>query len=416
MPLFGTYSEEESAAYRPNFQMSGDGAALSSEDVPERGLGHLPLDLFGDLMLGERASEWARGACMLSNMGEGIKRRGDDGTRRHDSSPAAGGAERQPASPNGRAAFNVPPAPPPGGAGPVAPALRGATHRATASWDAPKGCAPARPAEVEPPMSKSADFCIFATFGKCRFGAHCKNVHGLQCPRCLIYCLHPHDVDRNEAHLEECLATTTATAAHDGGRLSPFAEEGGGDASYYLLGGGAAADGDDASAYAHGGGQMMGLECGLCHQIVAQKEDPRYGLLTCDHVFCLKCIRSWRAEHTMEEIATHSCPNCRTSTFFIVPSSRWTADAGEKAKIVGAYKKKMGEINCKHFNMGDGTCPFGGSCFYAHRLREQSSGEERARARTYVDQSEQIKTVRERTLSDFIHFVPPRGSRASKNK
>ena len=40
------------------------------------------------------------------------------------------------------------------------------------------------------------------------------------------------------------------------------------------------------------------VECGICLERVLSKVNPadrRFGLLNCDHAFCLKCIRGWRA-------------------------------------------------------------------------------------------------------------------------
>lgn len=138
--------------------------------------------------------------------------------------------------------------------------------------------------------------------GKCRYGSMCRNMHGLQCPRCLHYCLYPHDVEKNEQHIEECLGKTEAVSSAN----------------------------------------MSEIECGICLERIAQKDDPRFGLLNCDHAFCLSCIRTWRSKHTMSELATRSCPLCRVVTYFIIPSSTWTTEAVEKQKTIEAYKKKLG--------------------------------------------------------------------------
>ena len=134
---------------------------------------------------------------------------------------------------------------------------------------------------------KTQELCVFAMVGKCRFGSVCKNIHGLQCPRCLLYCLHPHDIDSNEEHLEKCLGANTGSIG--------------------------------------GTTHMAEIECGICMERVAQKEDPRFGLLDCEHAFCLGCIRQWRSKHTMSELAIRSCPLCRIVTYFIIPSSTWIA-------------------------------------------------------------------------------------------
>lgn len=38
----------------------------------------------------------------------------------------------------------------------------------------------------------------------------------------------------------------------------------------------------------------------------------------------------------------------------------------EKVGIIARYKNKLGSIDCRHFARGDGSCPFGTSCFYRH--------------------------------------------------
>lgn len=210
--------------------------------------------------------------------------------------------------------------------------------------------------------SKYSDLCAFAMVGKCRYGNLCRSTHGIQCPRCCNYCLHPTDMDRNEEHIEECLGKTDV--------LSPI--------------------------------DMRQVECGLCSSKIATKEDPRFGLLNCDHAFCLSCIRTWRAQHSMHDLTTKSCPLCREITFFIVPSSTWTIDKTEKRKIIDAYKRKLGQISCKYFNSGDRVCPFGTSCFYSHRHADGSM--EKLSFRSYVDKDERQQVVRETRLCDFIDF------------
>ena len=34
------------------------------------------------------------------------------------------------------------------------------------------------------------------------------------------------------------------------------------------------------------------------------------------------------------------------------------------------YRGKLAERDCMHFDFGDGTCPFGTSCFYRHAYKD----------------------------------------------
>lgn len=207
------------------------------------------------------------------------------------------------------------------------------------------------------------ELCAFSIMGKCRYGSFCRNVHGLQCPRCLLHVLHPTDMARNEEHLNECLSKPESV---------PIA-------------------------------QIHQIPCGLCHLPVLQGVDPRFGLLNCSHAFCLACIRSWRATHfDANNENSRSCPECREVTYFIVPSSTWIEDQEEKIKIIEQYKKRMSAIPCKYHDFGRGDCPFGSSCFYEHRI--DSSEKFPPRAPLILDHREQIAKVRDAKLSDYIVF------------
>jgi hypothetical protein len=71
----------------------------------------------------------------------------------------------------------------------------------------------------------------------------------------------------------------------------------------------------------------MQMECSICLEAVLAKEDQtarRFGLLDCEHCFCLPCIRGWR-ENTFADVdnATRACPECRVRSHFVTPSSVW---------------------------------------------------------------------------------------------
>ena len=109
--------------------------------------------------------------------------------------------------------------------------------------------------------------------------------------------------------------------------------------------------------------------CSVCLEPVVQQR-ARFGLLEgCSHAFCLSCIRQWREQHASRPDVARSCPECRTPSHFVIPSSFVVAPE-RKPALVRGYLQRLRKLPCKHFNYGEGTCPFGSSCHYAHTDRE----------------------------------------------
>ena len=67
-------------------------------------------------------------------------------------------------------------------------------------------------------------------------------------------------------------------------------------------------------------------------------------LIDCDHPFCLNCIRSWRLTMSQDNTVTHSCPICRTPTYFITPSIDWLTTGEKKAEMINEYKTKLRSV------------------------------------------------------------------------
>ena len=76
---------------------------------------------------------------------------------------------------------------------------------------------------------------------------------------CGRHCLHPHNAQEREQHQQECQARGRRRAALHASRE---------------------------------------VECAICLERVLDKASPadrQFGLLDCEHAFCLHCIRGWRA-------------------------------------------------------------------------------------------------------------------------
>jgi len=108
-------------------------------------------------------------------------------------------------------------------------------------------------------------------------------------------------------------------------------------------------------------------ECVICTESIL-KRGERFGMLeSCDHAFCLSCIRSWRKQREQQDkVNLRMCPVCRTQSFFVIPCDRLILDPTEKAQEIEKYKDQMSEVPCKAFDYGRGKCTLGSSCFYAH--------------------------------------------------
>lgn len=203
--------------------------------------------------------------------------------------------------------------------------------------------------------------------GVCSAGEACPAAHGDYCDACGHCALHPTDAAARDAHVAECRARAD--------RL------------------------DALRRSAH-------VECGICMEQVVEKPPPadrRFGLLACDHAFCLSCIRQWRQQYAGGadvDAALRTCPLCRVPTHFITPSMVWPGTPEDKEAIVAGYRAKLGEIDCKHFAFGEGACPFGSSCMYRHAYRD-GRREEAAPRRVAADEGE-VHVVQPVRLSDFI--------------
>lgn len=144
------------------------------------------------------------------------------------------------------------------------------------------------------------------------------------------------------------------------------------------------------------------VDCAICFESPAAK-GRKFGLLrNCAHTFCLECVRSWRGPENVESFGTavRSCPVCRVESYVIIPSDVFEADPEEKEKMMESYRGKMSRIPCKHFNFGEGECPFGTKCHYGHFDR-QGKEQDNAPALVFSDHGSSVKK-RTATLFDYL--------------
>ncbi|KAL3677849.1 hypothetical protein R1sor_020805 [Riccia sorocarpa] len=211
--------------------------------------------------------------------------------------------------------------------------------------------------------------CTLGINGQCTRGAACTHLHGDLCPTCGKNCLHPLRAEEREEHLRVC--------AQNRKRLEAM-----------LI--------------------SQDIECVVCLERVLSKPnlaERKFGILSgCDHPFCISCVRSWRngSHPPGMDLKTiiRGCPVCRVVSHYVIPSLTWFSSPEEKAEIVNGYKKKLSSLDCRYFDQGNGTCPFGTSCFYKHAYKDGRLEEIKLRHLGAADGSAVIaKNIR---LSDFI--------------
>ncbi|XP_051124247.1 E3 ubiquitin-protein ligase makorin-like [Andrographis paniculata] len=224
-------------------------------------------------------------------------------------------------------------------------------------------------ADSRPSGPADRPICSFAAAGECPRGVNCPNMHGDLCPMCKKNCLHPFRPQEREEHLKMC---------------------------------------EKRQKHLEALRRSQEIECSVCLERILTKPTPserKFGILSeCDHPFCIACIRNWRSTSPssgMDANSTlRSCPICRKLSYFVIPSVIWYSSKEEKQEIVESYMAKLNSIDCKHFDFGNGTCPFGTSCFYKHAYRDGRLEEVALRHLGAEDGNTVIaKNIR---LSDFL--------------
>lgn len=157
----------------------------------------------------------------------------------------------------------------------------------------------------------SSELCpYFEKTGDCPNGSECALVHGDVCDVCTMACLHPYNAQQRESHRQECMS---------------------------------AVERDMEEAFAVQ--RSAEKQCGICMETVWAKEsvaDRCFGVLeNCNHVFCLACIRKWRASKSYENKVVKACPECRVKSDYVTPSRFWFEDEKSKKKIIDDYKSKL---------------------------------------------------------------------------
>lgn len=81
---------------------------------------------------------------------------------------------------------------------------------------------------------------------------------------------------------------------------------------------------------------------------------PAFPKDCCQHVFCLKCILSWRKEKNLDPHdqildTKKECPLCRIPSTYLIPSRELITDQKEKQELFDRILKKKSKKDCLFF-------------------------------------------------------------------
>lgn len=102
--------------------------------------------------------------------------------------------------------------------------------------------------------------------------------------------------------------------------------------------------------------ESLARTCGVCMDVILTKQNPServFAILpNCQHCFCLHCIQTWRRKTDVVSYnGAKGCPECRTVSFYFIPSKCWVTDQDEKNEIISLYKTSiLSKITCKIFS------------------------------------------------------------------
>ena len=149
--------------------------------------------------------------------------------------------------------------------------------------------------------------------------------------------------------------------------------------------------------------ESKNIECGICTSKILEESKDRFGLLlSCNHAFCLSCIRTWRENLSQKfnKEAVRLCPICRLKSDFVIPCNRLILDHTRKRELLMKYLNNLKSKKCKYYP----NCPFGQSCFYAH-LDSNGNLVKYEQPRFKVDHNGNMKNVSMPKLSELLESV-----------
>jgi len=181
------------------------------------------------------------------------------------------------------------------------------------------------------------ELCIANINNSCKFGNHCRFIHGKPCTICNKNVYNPLQ-DLSEQMIEHSKECRKSDINIEVKKDNPNNE-----------------DTDE------------NFTCSICLENIIPPTE--FGVLcNCNHYFCYECIKIWRNSQDFSDINNHlKCPLCKTKSQFLIPSKEFPRTKKERDMLILKYKQELANTECKKLrDTNYKYCPYGDNCIYSH--------------------------------------------------
>ncbi|KAG4095585.1 hypothetical protein H8356DRAFT_944825 [Neocallimastix lanati (nom. inval.)] len=188
------------------------------------------------------------------------------------------------------------------------------------------------------PSGQINELCIANITNSCKFGKHCRFIHGKSCSLCKENVYNPLEdlADQMIEHSKICKKMNLDKKEVKESSTDEEEEE-------------------------------INYTCSICLENIVPP--MKFGVLcNCNHYFCYECIKIWRNSQDFSDINNHlKCPLCKTKSQFLIPSKEFPKTDKERDMLITKYRQELANTECKKLrDTNYKYCPYGDNCIYSH--------------------------------------------------
>eukprot|EP01017_Pseudomicrothorax_dubius_P031110 TRINITY_DN393_c0_g1_i2.p1 TRINITY_DN393_c0_g1~~TRINITY_DN393_c0_g1_i2.p1 ORF type:complete len:200 (-),score=24.20 TRINITY_DN393_c0_g1_i2:168-767(-) len=103
--------------------------------------------------------------------------------------------------------------------------------------------------------------------------------------------------------------------------------------------------------------------CAICYEEIKHF----YGLMSdCSHYFCYPCIVGWCFNSKMLKTNKRTCPTCKKTSKYVIPSQEIVKDVEKKKEMQQIYVNSIKIHQCAYYSKGL-HCPKRSGCIFTHK-------------------------------------------------